>query len=154
MQKSWCPWRRVCNIYEMSLSLSGIVIKVGDNVTGFKIGDKVGVGCISESCLSCSACGAGEEHCCENEYTGTYNAEIKHNLISTDTSYTYGGYSRKMTINQRFAVRIPTAYPLECAGPVFCAGITMYSPLKYFGAGNGGKRIGIVGMIILISYAR
>ena len=75
------------NIY---LSLSGIVTKVGDNVRGFKIGDKVGVGCISESCLSCSACGAGEEHCCENEYTGTYNGEIKHNLISTDTSYTYG----------------------------------------------------------------
>jgi uncharacterized zinc-type alcohol dehydrogenase-like protein len=126
--------------------LAGIVTKVGGNVTGYGVGDRVGVGCISESCLKCVACLEGDEQQCEGGMTGTYNGVIKYDLIKTNTGYTFGGYSQRTTVNQRFIIRIPDKYPLECAGPIFCAGITMFSPLKYFGAGKGGKRVGIIGI--------
>ena len=85
--------------------VAGIVSKVGAEVDKLNVGDKVGVGCISESCLSCSACAEGEEHNCDNEFTETYNGPIQHGLIKTDSGYTYGGYSRKMTIHERFAIK-------------------------------------------------
>jgi len=126
--------------------LAGIVIKVGANVQKYKVGDKVGVGCISESCMVCKSCSQGEEHFCNNGFTPTYNGDIKHGYIKTNSGYTFGGYSRKTTVNQRFIIKIPDMYPLECSGPIFCAGITMYSPLKYYGCGMGGKRVGIIGI--------
>ena len=79
-------------------------------------------------------------------FTGTYNADINYGRVYTDRGYTMGGYSQKMTINQKFAIRIPDAYPLECAGPVFCAGITTYSPLAHWGALKGGMTIGVIGI--------
>lgn len=127
--------------------LAGIVTKVGKNVNGFKVGDKVGVGCLSESCLKCDACNVDmDELACPNGGAATYNDKIKHGLIKTDTGITYGGYSAKTTANERFAVKIPDSYPLENAGPVFCAGVTMYSPLKQWGVRQGGKKVGVVGI--------
>jgi uncharacterized zinc-type alcohol dehydrogenase-like protein len=83
---------------------------------------------------------------CESIYTHTYNEETKFGRISTDSGYTFGGYSGRISVNRKFTIKIPMSYPLEAAGPVFCAGITMYTPLKKWGAFNGGKRVGIVGI--------
>jgi len=126
--------------------LAGIVTKVGANVTKVKVGDRVGVGCISDSCMNCEGCAEGEEHLCAGRMTSTYDREITHGHIKTNTGWTFGGYSGSQTVHERFIIKIPDGYPLEGAGPVFCAGITMYSPLVYWKANNGGKRVGIVGI--------
>lgn len=126
--------------------LAGVVTEVGKDVSGYRVGDHVGVGCISDSCLTCASCQEGGEHGCHTGMTGTYNGAIKHGHIKTDKSWTFGGYSGSMTVNKRFIVKIPTGFPLEAAGPVFCAGITMYSPLSYHNAKGGGLRVGIVGI--------
>lgn len=74
---------------------------MGSNVQGMKVGDKVGVGCISDSCMTCVMCDSGEENYCESGMTGTYNGQIKYGHIKTDTGYTFGGYSKKITVHQR-----------------------------------------------------
>jgi len=126
--------------------LAGVVTEVGRDVTKYKVGDMVGVGCISDSCMSCAACAEGEEMWCAKGMSGTYNGHTTHGHIATDSGWTYGGYSRVQTVNQKFILKIPDGYPLQCAGPVFCAGITMFSPLSYWGAKDGGMRVGIVGI--------
>jgi len=126
--------------------LAGVVTAVGKNVTKYKVGDNVGVGCVVDSCFECSGCDEGEEHMCQKGMTMTYDENIKHGHIKTGSGWTFGGYSCSQTVHQRFIVKIPEGFPLEAAGPVFCAGITMYSPLINWGAGKGGKRVGIVGI--------
>lgn len=126
--------------------LAGVVVKVGANVSGIAAGDKVGVGCIVDCCMACAACAGGEEHACEKGFTMTYAAETKHGHISTGLGWTLGGYSRRTTVHKRFVIRIPDAFPLEFAGPIFCAAITMYDPLKHWGATKGGLKVGIVGI--------
>merc|ERR1719402_2001693 len=96
--------------------------------------------------MNCNMCAEGEEHMCDTGMTGTYDAQIKHGHIKTDKGWTYGGYSASQTVNQRFIVKVPEGFPLEAAGPVFCAGITMYSPLAYWDAKKGGRRVGIIGI--------
>ena len=112
--------------------LAGVVTAVGKNVTKCQVGDNVGVGCVVDSCFNCSGCQDGEEHMCEKGMTGTYDGNIKHGHIKTGSGWTFGGYSCSQTVHQRFIVKIPDGFPLEAAGPVFCAGITMYSPLVYW----------------------
>jgi len=112
----------------------------------WQVGDAVGVGCVSDSCLTCDPCLAGEEHTCDQGMTMTYSSQIKHGHIATDSGYTYGGYSASQTVNTHFLVKIPSSFPLEAAGPIFCAAITMYSPLGHWGAKAGGKRVGIIGI--------
>lgn len=127
--------------------LAGVVTAAGKNVTKFKVGDSVGVGCISDSCMTCASCEAGDEHFCEGGgMTMTYDADIKHGHIATDSGYSYGGYSASQTVNQRYLIKIPEGYPLEKAGPIFCAAITMYSPLAHWKAKEGGKKVGIIGI--------
>ena len=126
--------------------LAGVVTAVGKNVKDVRIGDNVGVGCISDSCMECSSCQVGEEQACVNGMTMTYNEPINHGHIATDSGYTYGGYSGSQTVNRRFLVKIPDNFPLAAAGPVFCAGVTMYSPLVHWGAAEGGRRVGVVGI--------
>jgi len=126
--------------------LAGIVTGIGNNVKDYKVGDRVGVGCISDSCMDCKNCKEGEEHTCDNQMTGTYNGVIKHGHIKTNLGHTCGGYSRSQTVNKQFLIRVPDSYPLEAAGPVFCAGITMYSPLSHWGAVKGGMNVGIIGI--------
>jgi uncharacterized zinc-type alcohol dehydrogenase-like protein len=117
----------------------GKVVMVGGEVTKWKAGDTVGVGCMVESCRTCDACAAGDEQYCENGATFTYNGEDK------DGSTTYGGYSTQIVVNEDFVVRIPENLPLDAAAPLLCAGITTYSPLRHFGV-KAGMKVGIVGL--------
>ncbi len=126
--------------------LAGIVTKVGTNVTKLAVGDKVGVGCIVDSCLDCGKCQGSEQQYCDKGFTMTYAYPITHGHLATDRGYTLGGYSGKYTVRQDFAVKIDKSYPLEAAGPIMCAGITVYSPLVQWGCLKGGKKVGVVGI--------
>jgi uncharacterized zinc-type alcohol dehydrogenase-like protein len=119
--------------------IAGIVTAVGPGVTRFTAGDRVGVGCFVDSCGTCEYCVAGEEQFCATGVVATYNAE------GYDGQPTYGGYSEHIVVDERFVVTIPEALGLDVAAPLLCAGITMYSPLKRWGAGPG-KQVAIVGM--------
>ena len=126
--------------------IAGIAVKVGKNVTGIREGDKVGVGCIVDTCQGCQACKDGQEVYCFKGFTGTSNSPLNYGRVYTNTGYTLGGYTGKMVIHQNYAIRIPDKFPLEYAGPIFCSGITTYSPLAYWGALKGGMTIGVVGI--------
>ncbi len=119
---------------------------MGKDVKKVKVGDHVGVGVVVDSCLNCDSCKEGEENYCENGRTSAYDVKITHGHLKTNSGYTFGGYSKRMTLREDFIIKVPEGYPLETAGPVFCAGITMFSPLNYWGANKGGKRVGIVGV--------
>lgn len=119
--------------------LAGIVTKVGSDVTKFKVGDRVGVGCMFDSCGECEMCKADLEQFCNNPHAYfTYGRD-------RDGKPTSGGYAQGFTVREDFALHIPEEIPLEVAAPLLCAGITTYSPLKNHGAGPG-KRVAIVGM--------
>jgi alcohol dehydrogenase (NADP+) len=119
--------------------IAGVVTAVGAGVTRFKDGDRVGVGCFVDSCGACEYCVAGEEQFCVEGVVATYNAS------DYDGSPTYGGYSDSIVVTERFVVTIPDALELDVAAPLLCAGITMYNPLKRWGAGPG-RQVAIVGM--------
>jgi len=117
----------------------GVVTEVGKKVQNFKAGDKVGVGCLVGSCRTCDNCANDlENYCPDNK--GTYGN------IYYDGTTTYGGYSDIMVVDEHFAIRIPDGMPLDSTAPLLCAGITLYSPLKYFGLDKPGLHIGIVGL--------
>lgn len=118
----------------------GRVTAVGDKVAQFKIGDIVGVGCMVDSCRTCSACEEGLEQYCLNGMTPTYNGYDRQ-----DQSLTRGGYSNAIVVSERFVVRVPPQLDIASAAPLLCAGITTYSPLKHFGV-KPGHRVGVVGM--------
>jgi uncharacterized zinc-type alcohol dehydrogenase-like protein len=113
----------------------------------FKVGDHVGIGYYIDSCLTCDACSNNEENVCEKGNTGTACSAIKYGRINTDNGrYTYGGFSAKITAHRRYLTKINKSYPLQLAGPIFCSGITMFAPLKRFGATKGGLNVGILGL--------
>ncbi|KAL1714986.1 chaperonin 10-like protein [Schizophyllum commune] len=126
--------------------IAGVVRSVGKNVTKFKVGQHVGVGCMVNSCRSCENCKDGEEQYCtgDGKITGnvqTYNGkDPKANFTPTA-----GGYSQMIVVDQDFVLNIPESIPLDKAAPLLCAGITMYSPLRHWNAGPG-KRVGIIGL--------
>ena len=124
----------------------GICIGVGARVTSFKAGDHVGVGNMVDSCSQCRSCLKGDEQWC-SWMVGTYNDRDWSGRAATGggVPYTLGGYSTAMVVHERFCIQIPPDYPLEHAGPVMCAGTTMYGPLKRARAGPG-TRLGIVGL--------
>ena len=119
----------------------GRVTKVGANVTRFREGELAGVGCMVDSCRHCASCNEGFEQYCENGFTGTYNDPDR----KTAGLRTYGGYSRAVTVDQSFVLRLPTNLELAAVAPLLCAGITTYSPLRHWKAGPG-KKVGIVGL--------
>lgn len=118
--------------------IAGIVSVVGSEVTKFAVGDRAGVGNMVDSCRECPNCRAGLEQYCSGGRVMTYNS------IGRDGQPTHGGYSEKIVVDEAFAVRIPERIPLQNAAPLFCAGITMYSPLRHWNAGPG-KRVAILG---------
>lgn len=118
----------------------GKVVKIGDEVTKYQIGDVVGVGCLVESCQHCASCNDGLEQYCENGSTGTYNSRN-----SKYGGITYGGYSQFIVVEQDFVLKIPTNLPLNAVAPLLCAGITTWSPLQHWKV-SAGQKVGIIGM--------
>lgn len=119
--------------------IAGVVAEVGSGVTKFQVGDRVGVGCMVDSCRECENCLAGQEQHCTRGNIGTYNA------IGRDGEPTYGGYSESVVVDENYTVRIPDGLALDVAAPLLCAGITTYSPLKQWGAGPG-KKVAVIGL--------
>ncbi|CAI8595529.1 unnamed protein product [Vicia faba] len=119
--------------------LVGVVTEVGSKVEKFKVGDKVGVGYMVDSCRSCQNCNDDLENYCP-QYTATSSAEYR------DGTVTYGGYSDSMVADEHFVITIPDSLSLDVAAPLLCAGITVYSPLRYFGLDKPGMNIGVVGL--------
>lgn len=118
----------------------GRVAKVGPQVTKLKVGDHAGVGCMVDSCRHCSACEDGLEQYCEEGATWTYNGKER-----TGDRLTFGGYSERIVVDERFVIRVPDGLDLKAVAPLFCAGITTYSPLRHWGVGEGQK-IGVIGL--------
>lgn len=119
----------------------GRVAEIGPSVTKFAVGDLVGVGVYVDSCGECPACLEGRQHHCANDPVWTYGAPDPDFPGQT----THGGYSQSIVITETAVMRIPENLDPAATAPLLCAGITMYSPLRTWGAGPG-KRVGIVGV--------
>lgn len=120
----------------------GKVKAIGPSVTRFAVGDRVGVGCMVDSCRTCASCKESLEQYCDTHSTVfTYNSPDSH----LPGQHTYGGYSTEIVVDERFVLRIPEALDLAASAPLLCAGITTYSPLKHWGV-TRGTRVGVVGL--------
>ena len=117
----------------------GVVTEVGSKVQKFKVGDKVGVGCMVGACHSCDSCANELENYCPNMIL-TYGVKY------FDGTITQGGYSDIMVADEHYVVRIPDNLPLDAGAPLLCAGITVYSPLRYYGLDKPGMHVGVVGL--------
>lgn len=122
----------------------GKVITTGAQVTKFKTGDIVGVGCMIDSCGKCSSCQEGEENYCEGpvSWTATYNGYMKPGGSEFNT---FGGYSDNIVVKESFVLSIPESIDIKAAAPILCAGVTTYAPLKHW-AISAGDKVGIVGL--------
>jgi alcohol dehydrogenase (NADP+) len=118
----------------------GRVVAVGDKVTKVKPGQLAGVGCMVDSCRECEPCKRGLEQYCEKRNTQTYN-----DVERDGTTPTYGGYSKRVVVEERFVLTIAEQTKLEAVAPLLCAGITTYSPLRHWKVGKG-SRVGVVGL--------
>jgi uncharacterized zinc-type alcohol dehydrogenase-like protein len=120
----------------------GTVTAIGEGVRKVKVGDIVGVGCMVDSCQKCDYCEADEENYCQGEKgaTLTYNGP----MIPNGTN-TYGGYSTDLIAREEFILKIPTKIDPEFAGPIMCAGITVYSPMKHWEL-KAGQTLGVAGI--------
>lgn len=131
--------------------ISGYVRAVGENVTKFKVGDAVGVGCMVDSCRSCDLCQAGlEQHCpaMVQTYGSSFPDGRGDNFKSAVGHHTNGGYTSDITVDQHFVFAIPEGMDLKYAGVLLCAGITTFSPLNRHilqKGGGPGKSVGVVG---------
>ncbi|MFE6871305.1 NAD(P)-dependent alcohol dehydrogenase [Kitasatospora sp. NPDC057692] len=121
--------------------IAGVVAAVGDGVSRWSVGDRVGVGCFVDSCRECDNCRAGLQQYC----TGEGGSVLTYNARGRDGAPTYGGYARQLVVDERYALRIPDALALDVAAPLLCAGITLYSPLNHWGAGPG-RKVAVVGL--------
>ncbi|KAB1226117.1 putative mannitol dehydrogenase [Morella rubra] len=119
--------------------IAGEVTEVGSKVEKVKVGDKVGVGCVVGACHSCENCNNDLEVYCPQMI-------LTYSNIYHDGTLTYGGYSDTMVANERYIIRFPENVPLDASAPLLCAGITVYSPLRYYGLAEPGKHIGVVGL--------
>ncbi|GAA1803243.1 NAD(P)-dependent alcohol dehydrogenase [Nesterenkonia flava] len=119
--------------------IAGVVSAVGAKVTRHRVGDRVGVGCMVNSCRECDACRAGFEQHCEKGMIGTYGAPDR------DGTITQGGYASSIVVTEDFVLSIPDGLDFSKTAPLLCAGITTYSPLKHWGVGAGSK-VAVVGM--------
>lgn len=124
--------------------IAGVVTAVGANVTRFKQGDRVGVGCMVDSCRTCPACVEGEEQYCVPGMTQTYGSPDPKGAAVSQT-ITQGGYSDAIVVDQNYVLRIPDSLPLDAAAPLLCAGITTWSPLREWKVGPGSK-VAVIGL--------
>jgi uncharacterized zinc-type alcohol dehydrogenase-like protein len=118
----------------------GRVISVGSSVTRFKAGDRVGVGCMVDSCQHCSPCKQGLEQYCEGGHVMTYNDVDRHDQLPT-----YGGYSEKIVVSDKFVLKIPENLDMAGAAPLLCAGITTFSPLHHWKVSKG-QNVAVIGL--------
>lgn len=118
--------------------IAGTVAAVGPEVTKLAVGDRAGVGVMIDSCRECRNCQRDLEQYCSNKRVLTYNSR------DYEGNPTHGGYSEKIVVDERFVLRIPEGISLASAAPLFCAGITLYSPLRHWKAGPG-TRVAVVG---------
>ncbi|KAJ5565989.1 hypothetical protein N7535_007627 [Penicillium sp. DV-2018c] len=140
LRSGWRPTTYPCCVGH---EIVGEVVRVGNEVTHIKLGDRVGVGAQSESCLGrqghCEECSTGQENYCSKKIVGTYNS------VHFNGSKSYGGYAKYNRVPGHFAIKIPDAIPSAEAAPMLCGGATVYSPLKHNGCGPG-KKVGIIGI--------
>ncbi len=118
----------------------GVISQVGKQVTRYKIGDRVGVGCFVDSCRKCVPCSKGLEQYCLEGMTITYNGVERDGKTPTQ-----GGYSNIIVVDENYVLKIPDNLPLDKTAPLLCAGITLYSPLKHWQVGPG-KKVAIIGL--------
>jgi uncharacterized zinc-type alcohol dehydrogenase-like protein len=118
----------------------GRVAEVGAAVTKFKVGDLAGIGCLVDSCRTCSSCAENQEQYCENGSVGTYNSFEK-----DKKTLTFGGYSDKIVADEKFVLKVSDKLSLDRVAPLLCAGITTYSPLRQWKVGKG-KRLAVLGL--------
>ncbi|KAI9845112.1 MAG: hypothetical protein M1838_001901 [Thelocarpon superellum] len=138
LRSGWAPTTYPCCVGH---EIVGTAVRVGSKAEGgIKVGDRVGVGAQSSSCLKadCEECSTGRESYCQH-FIDTYNGTYP------DGKTSYGGYSDYARVPSHFVLKIPDALSSEAAAPMLCGGITVYSPLKKGGAGPG-KKVGIVGI--------
>lgn len=120
--------------------ITGIVKVAGPEVSQFKVGDRVGVGCFVDSCRTCEPCKESQQQFCENGATFTYNSPTK-----DPSKTTMGGYSTDIVVDEKYVLKIPDSLPLDKAAPLLCAGITTYSPLRHWKI-KAGDHVAVVGM--------
>jgi uncharacterized zinc-type alcohol dehydrogenase-like protein len=132
-------WGKVPYPLTVGHEIVGRVAEVGADVTRHAVGDRVGVGCMVNSCRECDNCREGQEQYCLRGNTGTYAS------VDRDGTVTQGGYSTHVVVDEDFVLRVPASIPYEAAAPLLCAGITTYSPLVRWNAGPG-MRVAVVGM--------
>lgn len=118
----------------------GRVTAIGPDVTAHAVGDIVAVGCLVDSCGHCHHCRRDDEHFCQNGYTGTYGGTDR-----ITGEITRGGYSTAIVVSDHFVLRVPAGLDIAKVGPLVCAGITTYSPLRHWGVGPG-SRVGVIGL--------
>lgn len=118
----------------------GHVVKIGEQVSKFKVGETAGIGCMVDSCRTCSNCRESFEQYCDDEIIFTYNSQEKQTGKTT-----YGGYSNQIVVDENYVLRVSEKLDLAGVAPLLCAGITTYSPLRYWKVGKGDK-VGIVGL--------
>lgn len=140
LRSGWRPTNYPCCVGH---EIVGTAIRVGSQVKGISVGDRVGVGAQSDSCQGrqgdCEECAMGSEQYCSRKFTGTYNSTHQNGDKS------YGGYGLYNRVPGHFAIKIPDAISSAEAAPMLCGGVTLYSPLKHNGCGPG-KRVGIIGV--------
>src|SRR5688500_13901030 len=140
-RNEWAAWPTVYPCVP-GHEIVGRVTKVGAKVTGFKPGDLAAVGCMVDSCGTCASCKENlEQYCDKGATVFTYNSPDPH----TTAPMTYGGYSDKIVVTEKFVLHVPAKLDLAATAPLLCAGITLYSPLRHWDAGPG-KKVGIVGL--------
>ncbi|WP_040710612.1 NAD(P)-dependent alcohol dehydrogenase [Nocardia takedensis] len=123
--------------------IAGTVAAIGTAVTKHAVGDRVGVGCMVNSCGVCASCLADQEQYCLRGATMTYNTAVDPEVQAE--GHTMGGYSTQVVVTEDFVLAIPEGIGLDVAAPLLCAGITLFSPLRHWGAGPG-KKVAIIGM--------